>query len=267
MIRRLKEADREAVLAFLYEEPELNLYIIGDIYNYGFDGDDQCVYGEFDGDDYVAVMSRNLSHIVYYAKDERFNPEWVDVIKQFDHLFISGKAPLMQAMHPYFKDMIVDRLMFMKSTTFKRDETVDYEGIRILETIDDATRVYDLLNRVEELDSVRKKSKDEFIRYLIENSGENGTTVYLEDEEEVVASASAVGETKLSAMIVGVASHPEKRGQGYGKKVLHYLMDYYVNHKQKTLCLYYDDPTAGALYKKLGFKQIDDWIMLLKDHD
>lgn len=267
MIRRLTKEDEQDVLAFLYEEPEINLYIIGDIKNFGFNGDDQAIYAEFKSDDYYAVLSRNASHIVYYAKETDFNKAWVPIINQFDYLFISGKAPLIKAMAPHFPSLMMDKLEFMKSTTFIKDDDVSYTDIKFLKTKKDAEKVYALLNQIEELESVKKKSKEEFLTYLLDNSGDNGTTVYIEANDLVIASASAVGETKKTAMIVGVATHEDYRQQGLGKTVLHYLVDLYVNQKKKTLCLYYDDPRAGALYEQLGFVPLDEWIMLIPKHD
>ncbi|MFW5842090.1 MAG: GNAT family N-acetyltransferase, partial [Bacillota bacterium] len=202
--------------------------------------------------------------IVYYARDNVFNTAWLDVFNQFNYLFISGKASLLEQINIYIHDMRPDRLMFMKSTVFKKDESVDYTGIEVMQTKEDAEAVYTLLNQIDELDSVRQKTKDEFIHYLMDNSDGNGTTVFVKADGKVVANASAVHETEHTAMIVGVATHVDYRGQGLGRKVLHYLVDFYVNHKEKTLCLYYDDERAGALYKQLGFVEIDDWIMLLK---
>ncbi|MFP4287281.1 MAG: GNAT family N-acetyltransferase [Candidatus Izemoplasmataceae bacterium] len=267
MIRKLTKQDEASVLDFLYEEPEINLYIIGDIKNFGFDQEDQAIYAEFKDGDYYAVVSRNLSHIVYYAKEATFNPMWVDIFNQFDYLFISGKAPLMKAIAPYFPDLWVDKLEFMKSTTFIKDDDISYDKIQFLKNEKDAEKVYALLNQIDELDSVTKKSKEEFITYLLDNSDDNGTTVFIEEDNQVIASASAVGETKKTAMIVGVATHEDYRKQGLGKTVLHYLVDLYVNQKKKTLCLYYDDKRAGALYEKLGFVPLDEWIMLIPKHD
>jgi predicted GNAT family acetyltransferase len=64
-----------------------------------------------------------------------------------------------------------------------------------------------------------------------------------------------------------VGTDKQYRGKGYGKKVMHYLMNLYVNEKKKTLCLYYDDPRAQALYQKLGFIDVGDWIMLIKEEN
>jgi len=267
MIRRLLEKDKEHVLSFLYQEPEINLYIIADIQNHGFNSDIVEIYAEFRNNDYFAVMSRNLNYITYYQLEGDFNPYWVEVFNQKDFYFISGKFPVIKRLHPYFESMFDDKMDFMRSTTFEIDPSIDLTEIKVLETKEDAAKVYEFLNTIEELHSVHKQSKEEYIDYLMHNSKENGTTCFIERDGEVIASASAVMETKKSAMIVGVASHADFRGEGLGKKVMVYLLDLYVNEKDKTLCLYYDDPIAEKLYKSYGFEDIDRWIMLLKETD
>ena len=41
MIRKLTETDRVEVLKYLYKSPSLNIFIIGDIENFGFEVDFQ----------------------------------------------------------------------------------------------------------------------------------------------------------------------------------------------------------------------------------
>ena len=266
MIKALSKRDKSDCLAFLYEEPEINLYIIGDIYNGAFDNDYQQIYGEYRDGKLFAVMSRNMSNLTYYALNNEFNAEWIDIFNQFDFLFISGKEELLEAIKPYYPSMREDKMDFMKSTTFTRDESIDYSGIQILTTREQATKVFDLIEQVPELFTLHRKGRSEAIEYFMHNSGENGTTVFIEDDHgKVVASASAVFETKKSAMIVAVATHESVRGQGYGRTVMHYLMDLYINHKDKTLCLYYDDPIPEKLYKSLHFIDIARWSMLVPD--
>ncbi len=265
MIRKLKNEDKEDVLDFLYQEPEVNLYLIGDITNNGFDAEHQQIYAEFRDGNYHAVMSRNMSNLTYYSIDEDFNSEWFDIFDSFDFLFISCKESLMAPIREHYPKMREDKMDFMKSSAFTRDETIDYDGIRILTTKDDAEAVYALIETIPELYTVHRKGKEEALEYFLHNTGENGTTVFIKEDDKVVASASAVFETKKSAMIVAVATHADYRGKGYGKKVMHYLMDLYINHKGKTLCLYYDDPIAEKLYKKLNFVDIDRWSMLVPD--
>ncbi len=267
MIRRLTAQDKDTILDFLYEEPEINLYIIGDIENYGFNTKNLTFYGEFKDGKPVAVMSKNMSNITFYTSEKTFNEAWIDVFNDVGFLFISCKTSFMPAIKKHYPEMREDVMDFMKSTTFKRDESIDYSGLKILKDEQDAKNVLDLIKTIPELYTVHAKGDDEAIKYFLRNSNENGTTVFYEIDGIVAATASAVYETKKSAMIVAVATHDDHRQKGLGKKVMHYLMDLYVNQKHKTLCLYYDDPRAEKLYKKLNFVDIDRWSMLVPDDE
>ncbi len=62
-------------------------------------------------------------------------------------------------------------------------------------------------------------------------------------------------------MVVGVATLKEYRGGGLMSKCLSKLcVD--VMSEGKMLCLFYDNPKAGSIYHKLGFKTIDNWMMI-----
>lgn len=267
MIRKLTSEDKIILMDFLNVEPEFNLYIIGDVNNFGFEGAFCSVYGEFRDGELYSVLSQNYLHLVYYALGNDFNEEWLEVMERFEYYFLSGKAELIRPIQKYFPNMWADKLDFAKSTSFKEEEGFNYDYVQILTTREEALMVYDLLSKIEELDTVGMKTREEFADYLLRHSGENGTTAYILEDDKIVASASAVFESSKSAMIVGVGTDVNYRGKGYGKKVMHYLMNLYVNEKNKTLCLYYDDPRAKSLYARLGFVDIGDWIMLVKEED
>ncbi len=267
MINRVYEKDKPAILAFLYEEPEINLYIIANIKNFGLDHPDHDLYAEIRDEQIFAVCSRHLNQVIYYQVIGEFNDAWCAVLNQLDFSFISGKYSVIKRVAPYFPQLHKDELAFMRSTTFTPDDTLDMTPIKKLKTARDAKKVTQFLNTIEELFSVRSQSEEDYVAYLLQNSDDNGTTVYIEMDNHVVASASAVYETQKSAMIVGVATHEAYRQQGFGKLLMTYLIDYYVNKKAKTLCLYYDDPRAESLYKSYGFEDIERWMMLIKKDD
>jgi uncharacterized protein len=47
MIRILTEEDRKKIMDFVSDKPAENLFIIGDIENYGFDNPIQTLWGDF----------------------------------------------------------------------------------------------------------------------------------------------------------------------------------------------------------------------------
>ena len=263
MIRRLEETDRHAVLDLLYAHKSLNVYLIADIEHLGFVGRGQRRYGEFVEGKLVGIASQNRRHVTFYQAHDDVNPAWFELIKTWDCYFISGEKRLLMQFKEDF-DWHLDDMVYTCSSDFERDDSVDYSLIRELKTDDEARRIYHFLTSIEELYSVHAQTEEEYVQYLMMNTGERGTTAFIEDEGRVVASASAVLESTDHAMIVGVATDPNARRHGYGKTLMHYLMDVYTNKKDKTVCLYYDDPRAEKLYLRYGFKPLTEWVMLVK---
>ena len=70
--------------------------------------------------------------------------------------------------------------------------------------------------------------------------------------------SQVVAENSKSAMIVGVATR-----KGYMSKCLSKLCNDLLE-RNKFLCLFYDNPKAGKVYHKLGFKEIGIWTMLVE---
>lgn len=85
-------------------------------------------------------------------------------------------------------------------------------------------------------------------------------TYFIDAEGEMAASASTTAENSVSAMIVGVCTAVKHRKKGYASLVMEKLMAD-IFEEGKTLCLFYDNPEAGRIYKRLGFKDIGKWTM------
>ena len=64
-------------------------------------------------------------------------------------------------------------------------------------------------------------------------------------------------------MIIGVATSEKARKRGLASILMSYLMKEYFK-KDKYLCLFYDNPKAGTIYKRLGFIDTEMWVMLNK---
>ncbi len=65
----------------------------------------------------------------------------------------------------------------------------------------------------------------------------------------------------MSAMIVGVCTDPEYRRRGYTSTIMTKLC-YDLQQEGKGACLFYDNPSAGTIYQRLGFVTIGKWSMI-----
>ena len=89
-----------------------------------------------------------------------------------------------------------------------------------------------------------------------------GRTYIVRDEQGVmVSSASTTAENSQSAMIVGVGTKPGYEKKGYATLCMEKLCRDLLA-EGKSICLFYDNPTAGNIYKRLGFEDIGFWSMI-----
>jgi len=83
---------------------------------------------------------------------------------------------------------------------------------------------------------------------------------------QVVSSASSAAENSRSAMIIGVCTAKEYRDQGFATKCMVHLCRRLLE-EGKVVCLFYDNPAAGRIYKRFGFHDISRWAMANRGKD
>lgn len=264
MIRKLVENDRNIVLEYLSEEPSINLFIIGDIENFGFDTEFQELWAEFDIDNNIkAVMLRYHESFVPYSHNEDFDIiGFIEIYNSFQtdrSKILSGVDRIINL----FKNRIdyndIQETFFCELKNDKnliKDFSLDIKKANV----SDAKRVFDLIAQIEEFHSV---PLERTIKKIETNTGR---IYYIEENDSMVSVSQTTAENRYSAMIVGVATLPGYRKKGYMSMCLSKLCIDCLED-EKTLCLFYDNPKAGSVYHKLGFKTIGKWIMLTKKSD
>lgn len=269
MIRKLTESDRVQVLEYLYQEASLNIFIIGDIENFGFDTDFQTIYGEFIDEQYQSVLLFYKENVIYYSHELSFNEEYLPIINAYPYGFISGRKALTDILEPYFSDMKVKPMYFSEVNEFQlEDELEAIESskdidISLMQSKEEAAELFYLLNTITEFDSMQKETVEKFVEGKMQNLP-HSPTYYIRKDGIIVATACTVADTKNSAMVVAVATHIDYRKQGLASKVMVKLLHEYLVNRQKSLCLFYDNPAAGKIYHRLGFVDKDMWVMLVK---
>jgi predicted GNAT family acetyltransferase len=260
MIKKLEEKDRSIVLDFLSEEPSINLFAIGDIEIFGFEEDFQDIWGQFNGTHLEGVLLRYNQNFIPYWKKESFNPqEFIKIIKtsSIKNRMISGKKSIIK----YFEDIFNN---YNKKETYfcelKKAENLVEDASEVKTAqVSDKYRIPQFTNTIEEFRDSPDVTPEQFEKKIKTNSGR---AYYIEnDKGKIISVAQSTAENSQSAMIVGVATRPGYRRKGLVSKCMSKLCKDYLN-EGKTLCLFYDNPEAGNIYKKIGFKEIDKWTMI-----
>ena len=262
MFRKLNENDYTKTMDFLGKDPGLNLFQIGDIENYGFDSEIQTVWGSFnENEELTGVLLRYRDNYIPYFKDEElFVSKFREVIQNDERAnIISGEAQMVSPFKSCFERYHEREMYFCE---LKDNLSLKTGQVTIkLATPDDAERIFDLLLMIEEFDTLNRNSADH-VRQKLED--QSGRIYFIENEKkEVICTAQTVAENSKSAMVVSVATRKDYRRQGLMTQVLSKLCQDLLN-EQKTLCLFYDNPEAGAVYHKLGFKRIGKWKMIVR---
>ncbi|MED1665281.1 GNAT family N-acetyltransferase [Brevibacillus laterosporus] len=261
MIRKLTEADREAFIDLVAKERSLNLFLIGDVENFGFSTHFQELWGEWSADDQTklsAVLLRYYHAYVFYAPASFDLKGFSEILLADKKLeVLSGKQDCLQAFASYLPKHVIKTTYFAElvdDSQLPKDEINKFEVKKA--TVHDVKKIVNLRNQIEEFGT--SADAEEALRHTLESS--TGRTYYVEMNTETVACASTTAECSMAAMIVGVCTHTNYRKRGYASACMVALCRD-VLAEGRNLCLFYDNPVAGAIYKRLGFQDIGMWTM------
>ena len=260
MIIKLKENDRERVMGILSDDPS-SIFIIGDIENHGFDEDFQEVWEQTDpGGNTSSIILRYHCYTVVRAVDDDF-----DVVELGQHLnsladisTVSGTERTVDRLIPHIKFRSVRRMDFLELLDFKPvsngDGTVSINRV----APSDCPELVDLYNSMEELSELNR-NLEEFSRAVEIGSAR---AVCIRRDGRIVSTASTAAENSMSGMLGGVCTLPDCRGRGYATRCVEEICGM-MKESGKRLCLMFDNPTAGSIYARVGFRKIGRWAICL----
>jgi uncharacterized protein len=270
VMRQCHEADRERILAYIAREPEMNLFIYGDVENYGVDKDPVCVYvNEKPGGIWDSLLLfYHEENAVIYSDNEDFDIEpLVELLRGRRLECLSGKLSLVNRLASSFSSKkVVSTYMcrcreVTSSLPFPLKEGASLHRLTAL----DAHEIEELLSQIEEFsfnyrdsDSIRKKEEN------LRKELERGALAYgVFVNGKLVSTASTSAANSQNAMIVGVATDPNYRGQGFASLSVWALCEASLKEGRSFLCLFYDNPEAGKIYRKIGFREIGEYGMMI----
>jgi hypothetical protein len=269
MMRLLCEADREALMRYVCVEPAFNLFIIGDVENYGLSGthvdvavctrDDVCTNDEA----WDSIVLRYGASFVVYARQEDFDAKSVSQYIASHHFeTISGKADIVSRLIPYFPDIAPRMTILSRCDRIegqaKMPAFAKLRRIRPEESGDIVT----LFCRIEEFRS-HYVGREELQRSEIAtNLATNGMGIGAFVGGELVCYAQTTARNSQSAMVVGVCTLPEYRQRGLASAVMTKLCRESFAQGLSFLCLFYDNPAAGRIYTHIGFAPVGEYMLM-----
>ena len=261
MIRKLNKDDHESVMVLIGHMPAENLFIIGDIEAFGYDSNIQDIWGQFENNKLIAVLLRYDRNYIPFSEQHYDVKGFADIINRNpNRIEISGLKHLIEPLQEF-----INRDVRKHSETYYAKCTgLSYEVSE--ERIKFATYLQpsEYQENVEMLRSIPEFAAGNFsveARERAEKYKTGRTCIVRNEQGTMVASASTTAENSQSAMIVAVGTRPGFERRGYATLCMEKLCTDLLTER-KSLCLFYENPAAGKIYKRLGFTDIGLWTMI-----
>ncbi len=255
MIRKLREEDRKELMRYLLREPAYNLFIIGDVENYGFDRDFQELWGEFTSGGLSAVLLRYYSYLIISSEGGDYDISGLaDIAQGLGFKMLSGKEG---ALRPLAEKLgLTDiRVQYLAElTTPDSLLPIGPDDVEWL-TTGNYMEVLELHRNIEEL-NIFELNEEAFMRPVRDGTGR---TCFVRKDGRPVSVASSTAETGRMAMVVGVGTLKGYRERGYASLCVSALCRPLLL-EGKSVYLFYDNPDAGRIYRRLGFREVGAWL-------
>lgn len=260
LIYKCDENQREELLNFLYKEPSINLFAIGDIETYGFDHFNLDVWAYVDSKDTISgVLVRYKNNVMpIHGKEFEGIDTFIPLIQSLTPVHISGSEDAIAQYEEEFENYEKEESYLAECKELEIESPLLQQVLPLSKEDIDS-----YLNCLREAGMENLPSAEEVADELERNL--NAIQVIKDDTGKIVSTGRIAVETKLSAMIIAVGTIESYRKQGYATAVVAALVNDCIRNN-KTACLFYSNPDAGRMYQHLGFKDTQKWIML-KNND
>lgn len=316
-MRQCSESDRARILAYIAREPEMNLFVYGDIENFGVCGGPVEVFvqerasagqtprlpgaadaaacpgaglrGMADGPAGAAreqrlsagagacgaagspaasaawdcLVLRYFDNYIVYSPDDGYDAAAAAAFLQGRTVeCISGKTSVIAPLAPLFPRAV------LRPTTLSRCSTAPAPvplaaGAQVRRlTQADVPAVIALFCSVEEFADTYRGREEKAAREMCANLAQGGMAAGVFCGGVLAACAATSAGSTQSAMVVGVAAHPDWRGRGFATAALTEVCRAAFAQGVQFLCLFYDNPAAGRIYAKAGFVPVGSYAML-----
>ncbi|ALC83539.1 MULTISPECIES: GNAT family N-acetyltransferase [Bacillus] len=265
MIRRLTKSDHEVCFQLLKMQSAENLFIIGDIEAYGYDKDFQKLWGDFnENGELRAVLLKYQENYIPFARGSFDAKGFAEIIEN-DPTFsmMSGLKDITEKIEPHLNRKLKRKRQtyYAKCTRLQPSiSNIDVSHVKQAKP-DDAKALVELLMSIPEFSEsvITVKRKRRGLEDGVSRS------FFIMEDNKAVSTASTSAENSFSAMVTGVCTLEPYKKKGYATQCMAKLCKQLLD-EEKELCLFYDNPEAGAIYKRIGFEDIGFWMLYTYEH-
>lgn len=266
-MEKLTEKHRAEVEAYISAEPEYNVFVQGDLENYGFDSETVELFGARTANGALCALLLRYFHNYCLCMSETAPVEELAAFLQVRGArYLSGKEADVAAVAAHMPGWKLRGTNLARMDCLAGGAALP-EGfsLRMLGP-QDARAVIELEMQIEEFaDSFRGVDREEKVKECRENLRHGGHAFGVYEEDRLVALAETTAENSVSAMVIGVATLPNRRGRGFARACVHAAAVHSFTAGRRYLCLFYDNPAAGHIYHALGFADVGRFGMAMPE--
>ncbi|MET3729551.1 putative GNAT family acetyltransferase [Fictibacillus halophilus] len=255
-MRELNQSDHEKVMRLLGKKPAENLFTLWGIESYGYEDKIQTLWGQFGTDgELIAVLCKFKNKYTPYWETDCNLQQFADIInRDINEKEVNGIKSLTNQIEPLITAGFSKREIYYYAKCDPIQNLHHSDLVRCLSE----EEVPQLISFYQEIPEFKREYNPESFIDQMKNGWSR--IFVIEEDDKLISSASTVCETTVAAMASGVCTLSEKKGKGLASICVEHLMNN-LFQQNKTLTLFYDNPEAGRIYKRLGFKDIEKWTI------
>ncbi len=269
-MQKLKNQHLPEAFAYLAPEPEFNLFALGDLEQFGMEGEHVACYTAdswMPGHKFPYFLLDYRGNFLVYSHDLDYDVKTTGEFLAEKHPEnISGKSELVEALLPWM-DNRERKLTYLARLNQVTGEQLQQAGSLLTQVKrmreEDIPAIYDLYIQIDEFAATyRNKAKEACYQDIRMNVLTLGRSYGIYEGKRLVSVAQTSAENRRSAMVIGVATLPDFRRRGYARAVVLKLCQDCLKDGKEFLCLFYNNPAAGVIYHAIGFQDLGNYTML-----
>jgi hypothetical protein len=264
MLTKAVEKDRLLITQYCLAEPNINLFILGDIENFGFENAFQDVWFQTVDEHLTGIVLRYHDNLILYSRDLDMVFDEVRVLlSTLNVRVISGKQTVMDGFYPFVASHFSKREMTFCELQDPSKLVADISEVSVAGPADtlEIAQVYGQISEFVGLYASELEVRHQQILNRV-NSRE-GVHLFIKRDGKIVSHANSAAETSVSGMLGGILTLPEYRHQGLAGKVIS-AVSQNLARRGKSACSFYDNQDANSIFQRLGFQETNKWTILEK---
>ena len=256
MIVEVKNNFENEFWEYISYEESINVFILGDVENYGFKSEFQDVWVQINENKITSVILRYYTCLIIYSYENDFDTnELINHINSLKIEEISGKKEVIDKLIKKYKNFKDKKdSSFCSLYKIKDMDFNDFKKYEIQKgKVEDLEEILKLLN------SEKNFAMSDYIKSkTLQLKSKSGRLYIMKSDQKIICTVSTGIETSFLAMITDVFTDEKFRNQKLASYMVYTLSKELLN-EGKTPCLFYSNEIAGKVYKNTGFQENNIW--------